>query len=259
MTDSSETTMRLAVFELGRLPEEIDDDYPDYPAMIAQWLSPTLPEASFSGVSPVRGEPLPEPGAFDGYIYSGSRHGVYDDLAWIAPLEEFIRAVAGSNIPQFGICFGHQIMAEALGGKAVKSERGWGCGVHTYAMRLDDGEAREVPVMVLHQDQVVAVPDAAEVIGGNEFCPIGAVRYPQAGLTVQFHPEFSRAYMVDLLDLRGGKTIPTDRASAARDSLETPPDALLIAEWTARFFRERLGTGLVDHISHAPPLSQEGG
>lgn len=239
MTDNSK---RLAVFELGKLPEEIAHRHPDYPAMISRWLSPSLPEMSFTGMSPVGGEALPAPDAFDGYVYSGSRHGIYDALDWIEPLKSFIRAVAEAGKPQFGICFGHQIMAEALGGKAVKSERGWGCGVDIYDIQLSkyNDLVTQVPVMIWHQDQVIALPDSAEVLGGNEFCPIGVVRYQVPALSVQFHPEFSKQYMTDLLDLRGGTVISAELTAAARKSLQHAPDAKLVSEWTGDFFREQL-------------------
>ena len=183
--------LKIAVFELGEIPEPLARKYPYYPRMIAEWISPSLPEADFTGMSPVTGDPLPEVDAFDGYIYSGSRHGIYEDLTWIEPLKEFIREATAAGKPQFGICFGHQIAAEALGGKAVKSDQGWGIGVHKYDMQLDfNGTLRQLPVMVMHQDQVIALPDIATVVGSSEFCPIGAVRYDDTVLTVQFHPEF---------------------------------------------------------------------
>lgn len=236
-----DNSLNIAAFELGEIPEQLNHKYPCYPKMIAEWLSPSLPEAEFTGFSPVTGEALPAIDAFDGYIYSGSRHGVYDDLDWIDPMKDFIRAANTAGIPQFGICFGHQIAAEALGGKAVKSEYGWGLGVHSYDIHLgNNGTASKVPVLVMHQDQVIAVPESAEVIGGNEFCPIGAVRYDDNMLTVQFHPEFDEDYMVDLLDLRGGVTFPMDLTEAARISLAQHADSRLIADWAADFFRSHL-------------------
>jgi GMP synthase-like glutamine amidotransferase len=233
--------VNIAVFELGEIPVQLNHKYPDYPKMIAEWLAPSMPEAEFTGMSPVTGEPVPPVGAFDGYIYSGSRHGVYDDLEWIEPLKVFIRAATAAGKPQFGICFGHQIAAEALGGRAVKSEQGWGIGVHTYRMRMQEiGAEREVPVMVMHQDQVIEVPRNARILGGNTFCPIGAVRYDDVVLTVQFHPEFSIEYMSDLLDLRGGVTFPADRTETARESLVNQADGRLIADLAAGFFRKHL-------------------
>lgn len=233
---------RLAVFELGPIPEPLRHRYPYYPEMIRQWLAPALPEMSFTGLSPIHDGALPPPDAFDGYIYSGSRYGVYDDKAWMEPVKAFIRNVAESGGPQFGICFGHQIIAEAFGGRVVKSDRGRGCGVHIYDMRLDEADPRvsQVPVMVWHQDQVIAAPDGAEVIGGSDFCPIGALRYRQNILSVQFHPEFTDSYMRDLLDVNTGGAIPSERIEAARRSLSTPHDGRLIADWTARFFRRQL-------------------
>lgn len=235
--------MRIAVFEMGPIPEPLDRKYPCYPTMIANWIAPSIPEAEFTGVSPITGEAIPALDAFDGYIYSGSRYGVYDGLEWMEPVKEFIRLATGSGIPQFGICFGHQIAAEALGGKAVKSDRGWGLGVHDYDMQLDmNGRVTGVPVMVMHQDQVISIPESARLVGGNEFCPLGALSYDDILLTVQFHPEFSEVYMRDLLDLRGGTIFPADLTAEAYRSLARKADGRLIADWAADFFRRKLAT-----------------
>ncbi|MGU9958205.1 MAG: glutamine amidotransferase-related protein [Arenicellales bacterium WSBS_2016_MAG_OTU3] len=125
-------SIKIAIFELGSVPDEVKDKYPGYSEMIQNWLSPFMPEVVFTRVLVVDGEAIPDVENFDGFIYSGSKYGVYDDIVWIHPLEEFIRNTALLNKPQFGICFGHQIIAQALGGKAVKSDRGWGCGMYEY-------------------------------------------------------------------------------------------------------------------------------
>src|SRR5207253_1128988 len=78
---------------------------------------------------------LPErPGDHSAYLITGSPAGVYEPLAWIAPLSDFIRSAANSKM--VGICFGHQVMAEALGGHVEKSDKGWGAGLHSYDVVL---------------------------------------------------------------------------------------------------------------------------
>ena len=66
---------------------------------------------------------------FDGFIITGSAFGVYDKCPWITKLLKIIKKIADTEIPLVGICFGHQAIAEALGGKVKKSDKGWGIGV----------------------------------------------------------------------------------------------------------------------------------
>ena len=234
----------LGVFELGLLPEPLADAYPDYAQMIVDWLCPSLPEVDYVPLRPLRGEPIPPPGAYDGYLYSGSKYGVYDDEPWIGPMKRFVAAAAAQNIPQFGICFGHQLLAEALGGRVVKTDRGWGCGRQRYRVRFNaeerdapTGDIEDVNVLVIHQDQVVGLPPAVDLLGGNDFCRHGVFAYPQPALSVQFHPEFSNAFVADLLKLPGGIGLDPAAVEAALASLDGPPDNARIAAWAAAFFR----------------------
>jgi GMP synthase-like glutamine amidotransferase len=232
----------IGVFELGPVPEEVARQYPDYATMITNWLQPSLPEVNYVALSPIRGAPIPSAQQHDGYIYSGSRYGVYDDITWIEPLKDFIVAAADLKKPQFGICFGHQIIAEALGGKAVKSEKGWGCGMHRYELNLcGSDDSKQYSVLAMHQDQVVDIPADTVVIGGTKFCPFGVLQYAVPVRTVQFHPEFSNAYMLDLLRIRGGTIIPQTIATAAEKSVTGQADSLAIARWATAFFKSEFG------------------
>lgn len=226
--------MKIGVLETGRPPDTLLESYGDYPRLMAEWLGPAMPGATFTGV-PVMDGALPEQAtAFDGYVITGSKHGVYDDMPWIAPLKTFIRQVARADIPQVGICFGHQIAAEALGGRAEKSARGWGVGRQTYAADLGD-DVPTLDMLLFHQDQVVSLPHGAQVLGGNAFCPIGIVRYAEPVLTAQFHPEFTLPFVRDLIDMRAVETLPEDIADRARRSLTAAPENARFARWAAQF------------------------
>lgn len=229
--------MRLCIFEAG-LASEIDEpDYGSYPDMTERWLAKALPEASFHTVSVVSGAPLPEPEAYDGYIVTGSKHGVYDDLPWMAPLSAFLRAARALNKPMFGICFGHQIMAHAFGGTVRKSGKGWGVGVQAYYY---PGETplRDSHVLVFHQDQVEDVPEGASVIGGNAFCPNGVLRYDFPALSAQFHPEFETGYVEALTHILRDDPVPAQIADEALESLGRHAiDSQPMAAYVADFFR----------------------
>ncbi|MFN4275550.1 MAG: type 1 glutamine amidotransferase [Ferrovibrio sp.] len=193
--------MNIGILECGPVPAALRDTYISYPAMFAAQLAPLLPSATFETVAVAQGEALPDPMALDAWLLTGSRHGVYDDLPWIGPLKDFIRAAAALKRPMVGVCFGHQIIAEALGGRVQKAEIGWRVGMETYETHFD-GAARNVAMPAFHQDQVIVQPPGSEIVAQSEACPYAALRYNDAPiLSVQFHPEFSRAYLSDLIDV----------------------------------------------------------
>jgi len=231
--------MKLTIIETGLVPEPIRGDFVDYPAMFRHLMS-GVGTYDFDTVSVVKGEALPDPDHVEAALITGSPAGVYDDEAWIGPLIDFIRAGAGAGVPQVGICFGHQILAEALGGKVIKSDKGWGVGRHTYDVVTCPSFVSETcpPVIsaaVSHQDQVVALPPGAEVIAASDFTPYAGLYYPDApALSFQCHPEFEDVYSAALYSLRRpriGETL-TDQAL---ESLEIEGDHARLARWTAGF------------------------
>src|SRR5690606_28642593 len=124
---------------------------------------------------------LPDPAGLEGIVITGSPAGVYEDHAWLAPLRGFIRQAYAAGTPMLGICFGHQIMADALGGEVRKSEKGWGLGRHAYKVRQRPAFLAEAPenlaVACSHQDQVIVPPATAEVLLASEFAPNAGLLY----------------------------------------------------------------------------------
>lgn len=226
--------MRIAILETGRPPAELEPRFGGYGAMMAAMLG----EGFETTRHDVPAGDLPT-GA-DGYLITGSAAGVYDDLPWIAPLKDWIAGTAGSA-PLLGICFGHQIMAEALGGRAAKSDRGWGVGLHRY--RMDAAtvgwSAPEIALPVSHQDQVVAVGPEGRVIGGTGFCPNGVIAYPALrALSLQPHPEFDPAFATALIETRRDGPLQPEHADAAVISLGAPNDRAAAADWLRRWYRD---------------------
>jgi GMP synthase-like glutamine amidotransferase len=162
---------------------------------------------------------------------------VYDDLPWIAPLKDFLRAAKG-KAKLVGICFGHQIIAEAFGGRVEKSERGWGVGLQTLELcgaAPFVGPEREVSVPASHQDQIVVQPPATRVIAASAFSPFGVLAYAdQPALSMQFHPEFSPEFAKALIGCRREKLPEPDAAAA---SLDRPNDRDVVAGWIRRFLK----------------------
>lgn len=230
--------MKICIIENGLVPEQLRDAHGMYPQMARDWLAPTLPEARFTTISPVSGEALPDdPLAFDGYLLTGSKYGVYDNLPWMQALQAFLRRAAGAQVPMVGICFGHQIMAAAFGGEVRKSDKGVATGPQVYTFG-DLGLAPQ-EVLVFHQDQVETLPPSARSSGGNEFCPLGVIVYDFPAFSVQYHPEFSTAFMQDLTDDLAGQWITREHAEDAKARLaaaqvDNRPLALKVAELMRR-------------------------
>ena len=238
--------MKIGILETGEVAAELVGRHGDYPAMFERLLSAADPSLAFVTVRVVAGEMPASPGEADAWLVTGSRHGVYDDLPWIAPLKAFLRDCVAARVPVVGICFGHQILAEALGGAVAKSDRGWGLGVQDYEVVRRPGWMVHVPdrfaISALHQDQVVALPPDATVLARSPHCEIAAVAYgdPEApsAVSLQPHPEFGPAFMDELIALRAGTAFPSDEAEAARASLgrsvDSPAWARLIVDYLHR-------------------------
>ena len=171
----------------------------------------------------------------DGWIITGSKHGAYEDEPFIAPLEDFIRDVYAADIPLVGICFGHQIIAQALGGKVEKFKDGWSVGNTHY-----DWNGETIALNAWHQDQVVERPADATVFASSAFCENAALVYGKRAFTVQAHPEYGRAFMSGLVEYRGKGVVPDPLLDQARSDLDKPDDNSRVAAQIARFFKERI-------------------
>jgi GMP synthase (glutamine-hydrolysing) len=172
-----------------------------------------------------------EPEECDAWLTTGSRYSVNDDETWIRALEGFVRRVAAAEVPFIGICFGHQLLAKALGGSVVRSGHGWGVGVKEVAVPPELGLGDTYRVLTSHQDQVETIPLGAEILGWNEHCPVSMFRVGSGMLGIQGHPEFDTAYSRALMELRRGKAIPEPVVEEGLASLDQAPDSGRLAEW----------------------------
>jgi GMP synthase (glutamine-hydrolysing) len=234
--------MRIGILETGRPPDVLKDKHRSYPGMFEELLAAANPDLTFVSFAAVDGDVPADPSVCDGWLITGSRHGVYEKLPWMLQLEQLIRDAVKARIPVVGICFGHQIMAEALGGKVEKSAKGWGLGLHDYEVRQApawmDGAPPRMTIPAVHQDQVVTKPEGAEVIASSDFCDFAALAYDDIGLSFQGHPEFSESYQRDLMDVRFKGLAPDDVIEAAMASfLRRASDSGQVAVWIGSFFR----------------------
>lgn len=221
----TQASIRIGILETGRPPEDLADSFTDYPAMVRQWLGDI--EAEFDSYPVLDGVFPDAPSSAELWVVTGSKFGAYEDRAWIPPLEQFIRDTQQAGKLMVGICFGHQIIAQAMGGRVEKSDKGWGLGVHSYA--VDDSWPAElgpapqgVSLQAFHQDQVIDKPDTAVKLAGSEFCENAALWYPGFAITVQGHPEFDETYSTALIKSRSGTVLTQSDAEKGLSSVHHP-------------------------------------
>ena len=224
--------MLIGILQTGRAPEEIRPRTGDYPEMFEALLA----RHGFDFRTwHVEAGAFPEgPEAADGWLITGSKHGAYEDHDWIPPLERLIREIRAAGRPLVGICFGHQIIAQALGGKVEKWPGGWAVGRTVY-----DWQGRPVALNAWHQDQITEKPAEAEVVATHPDCTHAALLYDAEIFTVQAHPEFGAEVVEGLAETRGKGVVPAARLDAARAQLDAPTDRAEVGRMIARFFTER--------------------
>lgn len=175
----------------------------------------------------------------DAYLITGSPKGVYDHVGWIGQLGDFIRDSYTEGVKLVGICFGHQILAHALGGHAEKSQKGWGMGPNVVEVSqrkpwmkpaLPDGS-----FYFCHQDQVMTLPPEAELLAGNEFCQNGMFVIGDQVLGLQAHPEFTTDVMERAIVLLQAETNDGVSEKAAAATAECAVDNPVMAQWIVNF------------------------
>ena len=226
----------MGVLKTGRPPKPAIPVHGDYPAMFRRLLGEDAYD--WATYEADEGQLPNSPTECDAYIVTGSSAGVYDPLAWIGEAKAFLNAAKG-KAALVGVCFGHQLMAEAFGGRVEKSPKGWGVGEHEYEVLkrqpwMDDVPAFRLPAS--HQDQVVELPPGAEIVAASEFTPMGALAWrDHPSISLQLHPEFEPAYAIDLIEHRRGNPYTPEQADAAIHTYGRPDDRGRVGGWIRNF------------------------
>lgn len=191
--------MKIGILQTGRTPEQLRQKHGDYNDMFISLLGgrgfefETYPV--LDGVFPKNTTQA------DGWLITGSRFSAYDDLQWIRRLKEFLREAYQKGVPIVGVCFGHQVLALALGGTVEKYKGGWSVGVKEYTSLIGQKNSR---ILAWHQDQILSAPEGAKTIERSDFCRYAMLAYGDKALSVQPHPEFNNGFVIDLIAARKG-------------------------------------------------------
>ncbi len=236
--------MKIGILQTGQAPEPLREQTGDYPGLFERLLA----GHGFDFVT-WHVEAMEFPASIhdaDGWLITGSRHGVYEDHPFIAPLEQFVRDALAAELPVVGICFGHQIMAQALGGKVEKFAGGWAVGAQGYEF----GDAT-LTLNAWHQDQVTEPPAGAKLLASNDFCAYAALSYGETGFSVQPHPEFDDSFIMGLIETRGRGLVPAPLLQQAEAQMGGRRDAGAIAARIAAHFKahEAAGTRAGSEVS----------
>lgn len=237
--------MQLGILQCDSVRPELQPEFGNYPDMFQRLLTTERVQPEYRIYDLSQDQFPRSPDECDAWLITGSKRSVYEPEPWIERAHQLVRELDAERRPLVGICFGHQMIARALGGAVEKASAGWGVGVHTSRIIeprpwMQPGRER-LSLLVSHQDQVIEPPARACHLAGHDFCPYDMFQIDDHILTFQGHPEFCHGYSRAMIELRR-EQIGADTARAGLDSLAQPADADVAAEWIHRFI-ERAAAG----------------
>ena len=238
--------MRIGLLECDHVSTRYRDIAGDYADMFRAMVAAVDPSSEVVGYDAREGVLPRRPDECDGWLITGARASVYDDDPWIGALSGFVRAVHEEGVPCVGVCFGHQLLAHALGGRTERADAGWGVGALpmtvTRAEPWMEPPLSTATLLYSHQDQVTELPPDGRVLAAADHCPVAMLAIGDDMIGVQAHPEFGPAYVRALLEDRVDR-IGKAETDAALATLRRPTDEHTTARWLLGFLRSRVPQG----------------
>lgn len=239
--------MKIGILATGITPDELLNQYGTYADMFVELFAQVEQDFTYE-VFDVRDGVFPgSPQQCEGWVITGSKFNVDENRDWMLKLKQLILEIDETGRPLLGICFGHQIIAEAFGGKVEPYEGGWGVGLHSYRLIGDNGfisgNEERFTISAMHRYQVTEKPEGARVFAESSFCKYAGLQYGENILTLQAHPEFNLSYEAELVSLRKGTVIPDTVAEAGLKGLRVEAaatDSAKVASWMSVFMNGSL-------------------
>jgi len=164
-------------------------------------------------------ESLPEPERFAGLIVTGSASSVTERAPWMLRIEAYLASAVEREHPLLGICFGHQLLGQALGGLVERNPRGREMGTVEVRITADDPllDRSITPALAhaTHVDSVTVLPKDVRILASTELEPHAALRFGERAWGVQFHPEFDEQVMHEYIGTRAELLAQEGRDPAA--------------------------------------------
>jgi len=237
--------MKIGILQADSVLDQFQPVHGDYPGMIAGILGQAARElnleVAFRNYDVEHGIYPDDIDECDGYVITGSKKSVYDNESWIDALKAYTRELHGAQKKLVGLCFGHQLVAEALGGKTLAAEAGWCVGIHESEILesrwfMEDEELDLFTLIVSHKDQVIQLPKGAQLLASAAQCPNSMYCIGDHIFTMQGHPEFTREYSRDLMKMRQ-EILGAETYVAGVASLDKPLMRDIVARWIIRFIK----------------------
>ena len=251
--------MRIGLIETDILYDDLLQDYGSYGLMFEKYFSHIHDVSLKSTQQPNDNKPLTftyyhvQQGELplsldecDAYIVTGSKSGAYENEAWIKQLSQWVVKANSAKIKLLGICFGHQLIAYALGGRVEQSNKGWGVGVRTLATVsqsktalagvLTEALPKNISLIYSHKDQIIQLPVGAINFLSDDFCQFAGFTIDNHIITLQGHPEFTAEYTQRLL-VRRANAIGEPTYSQGIASLKYATDSELVGRMILNFLQ----------------------
>ena len=233
--------MKIGILNTDTLKTEFDTKYGQYPAMFRNVLLQADPNLQIHSYEVQSGDYPTALDECDAYLITGSKVSAFDDIPWVNELKIFVRSLHQHQKKLIGICFGHQLIAEALGGKVERSNGGWHVGVHGAILKkntvLFGSAQQEFNLIYNHQDQVLKIPRESILLASCKNCPVAMLTIEDHILSFQGHVEFDVAYAKDLLEMRRS-ILGEDTYLKASDSLKEKTENAKVTDWILKFLKK---------------------
>ncbi len=239
--------MKVGILAAGTSPVELQNDFGSDADMVMNLFNSVQTRFEYKtydvrdGIFPSSADEC------DGWVITGSDFSVYDNLPWMELLKALILEIVTLKRPLIGICFGHQIIADALGGRVEKYHGGWAAGLYSYELTQQRDFMRSAPssftLCAMHQDQVTTLPDNAYVFATSDFCQYAGLIYDDQVLTLQAHPEYTAMYESELIEvLKNTQVLPAVVAEYGINGIRDYGSSVnsdMVASWLVNFMLER--------------------